>query len=109
MKQSCLTRQPTIVDLGNGKYQFIYDQQEIQRPDSEDPQDTMFLYDFVETPSAHSDDILRALIHKVYTIDDEIALINNYEMRSPDAVAQYEAYQAFRQEMKVIVSETLSE
>jgi len=102
-----MTRQPAIVDLGNGKYQFIFNQEEIQRPDSDDPEETIFVYEYVEVPSPHPDDIIRALIHRVYSIDDEIALINNYNSGEQAAIDEYEAYQQYREEVKALVSEIL--
>jgi len=104
-----MTRQPAIVDLGNGKYQFIFNQEEIQRPDSENPEDTMFEYDFVEVSSHDPSSIIAALIRRTYTTNDEFALIHNFNTSDPAAIAEYENYQLYRAAMKQIVHETLGE
>ena len=98
MKQSCMTRQPAIVNLGNGKYQFIYNQQEVQRDE-----ETFWEYDYVEVDKVDKATIIQAIIHKSYSLDDEVALINNYNQGLK--IEEYEAYQQFRNDVKSIINE----
>ena len=100
MKQSCMTRQPAIVNLGNGKYQFIYNQQEVQRDE-----ETFWEYDYVEVDKVDKATIIQAIIHKSYSLDDEVALINNYNQGLK--IEEYEAYQQFRNDVKSIINELL--
>ena len=93
-----MTRQPAIVNLGNGKYQFIYNQQEVQRDE-----ETFWEYDYVEVDKVDEATIIQTIIHKSYSLDDEVALINNYNQGLK--IEEYEAYQQFRNDVKSIINE----
>ena len=100
MKNSCTYKQESIINLGNGKYQFIYNQQEVQREE-----ETFWEYDYVEVDKVDEATIIQTIIHKSYSLDDEVALINNYNQGLK--IEEYEAYQQFRNDVKSIINELL--
>jgi len=106
MRQSCLERQPAIVDLHNGKYQFIYNQEQVTFNGPNGPE-THWEYDYVEVSANEEGLIISALIHEQHSVDDEIALINNFNTGSQDAIEEYENYQNLRQSIKELVKTTL--
>jgi len=95
-----------LVDLKNGKYQFIYNQDQVTITGPNGPE-THWEYDYVEVPGTDEDLIIAALIHAQLSIDDEIALINNYNTGSQDAIEEYETYQNLRLSIKKLVKTKL--
>jgi len=107
MKQNCLERQPAIVDLKNGKFQFIYNQIEVVKQNPDGTSFTSYDYDYVEVDANDEDVIISTLIHNQFTLDDEIALINNYLAGGQQAIDEFNDYQSFRASIKTLVKTTL--
>lgn len=53
--------------------------------------------------------LISELIHKRYSIDDEIALRNNYDEDPEKYQEKYQAYMAYRAEVKQAVEEAFNE
>ena len=53
--------------------------------------------------------LISELIHKRYSFDDEIALLNNFNADPETYAQEYEDYQAFRVEVKQAVKEAFNE
>jgi len=108
MKQSCLERQPALVDLGNGKFQFIYNQEQVTAAGPDGTQ-AFWEYDYIETDSPKEDVIIAALVHQHFSLDDEIALINNFNSGTQTGIGEYASYQELRQAIKELVKTTLQD
>jgi len=65
---------------------------------------TVFDYDFVEVKDENRNSIISAIMRDKYTIDDEIALINN-KAENGNIDLEYDKYQAFRDEVKLMVGD----
>ena len=61
---------------------------------------TVFDYDQVEIAGTDKNSKIRAIIRDKYSIDDEIALINN-KLKNKDIDSEYDEYQTFRAATKV--------
>lgn len=107
MRQSCLERQPALVDLRNSKFQFIYNQEEVTKPDPDGTLKTFWEYDYIEVTGCEEAIIIAALIHQRYSLDDEIALINNFNLATEVGIAEYNTYQEYRVLIKELVKTTL--
>lgn len=107
MRQSCLERQPALVDLKNGKFQFIYNQEEVTKPDPEGALKTFWEYDYIEVTGCEEAIIIAALIHQRFSLDDEIALINNFNLGTQAEIDEYNTYQQYRSSIKELVKTTL--
>lgn len=107
MRQSCLERQPAIVDLRNGKFQFIYNQEEVIKPDLDGALKTFWEYEYIEVTGCEEAIIIAALIHQCFSLDDEIALINNYNLGTQVGIDEYNTYQDYRSTIKELVKTTL--
>lgn len=60
---------------------------------------------FVRNGTPNKDDLIKVLIHSKYSLDDEIALINNKEEKPQE----YEEYQNYRIEAKEIARNLMEE
>lgn len=107
MRQSCLERQPALVDLRNSKFQFIYNQEEVTKPDPDGALKTFWEYDYIEVTGSEEAIIIAALIHQRFSLDDEIALINNYNLGTQVGIIEYNTYQEYRSTIKELVKTTL--
>jgi hypothetical protein len=63
---------------------------------------TVFDYDSIEVKSKEKKDIIIALIREQYSVDDEIALINNNIIAKDTILPEYNDYQVFRDNVKQI-------
>ncbi len=61
-----------------------------------------FNYKYVEVKSKNRSSLICALIREEYSLEDEIALINN---NAEGEIADYEDYLVFRKSVKAIVDE----
>lgn len=91
------------------KYSTIlnYNFRETERIDyQENKTNIVYICDtiFVKNGKPNKDELIRFLIHEKYSLDDEIALLNNRE----DKPQEYNDYQLYRQEVKNLVNELLS-
>ena len=109
MRQSCLNRQPAIVDLNNGRFQFIYNQQKVEKTNPERGVELSWEYDYIDVPTCEEDIIIASLIHEQYSLDDEIALINNFNIAAQGAAQEYDVYNSVRMDIKLLVRSTLNE
>lgn len=85
---------------------FNYNTQEIERTNyPEGTTHKSYICDtiFVRNGVPNKDDLIKVLIHLKYSLDDEIALINNKEEKPNE----YEEYQNYRSEVKALVNQLL--
>lgn len=114
MKSNCVFQRPSTFDkLGNGTYHYNYNVVESVKTDPETGAETPnYDYDqvvIVGTPTY--DKVVAAVIRDKYTIDKELALINNYnryqaaadEDKEAEDLAEYEAYLTDRANIKAMV------
>lgn len=85
-----------------GGFQFRYNITESTSKDGR----TSFNFDYVNTPDIARSTLIAALIASRYSASDETALVNN-ELATPDTT-EYAEYQAYRAEVKQIVTEALN-
>ncbi len=67
-------KRPNLIQQMVGQYAIRYNVQEGFSPDNE----LGWLYEEIAVPDLRYDTVVSALIHTVYSIDDEIAIINNH-------------------------------
>lgn len=97
MKANSNTPPDSFIDLG-GRGLFNYN---ITTRVTEEGE-TEYIYDSIKIEEPFSRDaIIRALIKERYSIDDEVALINNYN--SGTGQIEYDEYQNYRTQVKTIV------
>ena len=113
MKSNCVFQKPlTFEDLGDGRYYYNFHVVETEKKDPETGEVTpSFDYDqvvIVGKPTYHK--VVAAVIRDKYSVDDELALINNYNESlkaktkgNPESVKEYEEYLVFRTETKEMV------
>lgn len=100
MKSNSNTRPERFIDLG-GRYLFNFNIIESVTESG----GTSYDCECVEIKSATKDEIVKAIIHDRYSIDDEIALVNNYNAGLH--IDEYNAYQDYRTEAKRIANESI--
>ena len=66
-------------------------------------------YNIIDVPSLTKGDIIKTLMHDVYSIDDEIALINNFNENPDKYKSDYVQYQQYRNECKIIADNILND
>lgn len=67
---------------------------------------TVYEFEYVLIPELSKNSLIQELMHKLYSIDDEIALINNYNAGID--TTEYDAYQTYRDECKSIANTIFS-
>ena len=104
MKLTSDAKLPPVLPLGDGHYQFTYNQQEVVIDDR-----TANEFDHIQLPlPVDRDKLIAGLIEQRYTKDHQIALLFNKEDGTQQHIEEYAIYQAFRQEIKSIVDSTLN-
>lgn len=103
--------EPQLLQKYNRGLLINFNVEEIQVQNEEGGTETQYEYEqvFVKI-SASREEIIAAIIHNHYPIDDEIATINNY-LADPDNAkvkAKYEIYQARRAFAKTLVDGVMS-
>jgi len=63
---------------------------------------TVFNYDYVEVKSKSKTDIIKAVMRNKYSLEDEIALINNKLGGKAKHLIEYDAYTAVRDSVKTL-------
>jgi len=63
---------------------------------------TVFDYDYVEVKSKSKADIIKAVMADKYSLEDEIALINNKLGGKAEHLIEYDAYTAVRDSIKTL-------
>jgi len=99
MKFTSDDKLPTIINLGDGHYQFSYNQQSIEV-------DGMVVNEFDHIqlpPPVDWSKLIAALIGQHYTTDDQIAIIFNKEDGSEKHLKEFVDYNTFRETIKEIV------
>ena len=86
-----------------GKLFFNYNIIESEKTDEHGTR-TVFDYDCVEVKSKDRDDIIPAIMRDKYSVNDEIALINNKSRGEEKDIIDYDDYQAFRVQAKAWAS-----
>jgi len=69
----------------------------------------MYEYDTVTIDKLDYSHIVRKLISERYTIEDELALINNYIADPAMYEDRYNEYQSYREECKLLATQILTE
>ena len=87
-----------------GKLFFNFNIVESEKTDEHGTR-TVFDYDYVEVKDKASGEIIRAIMRDKYTIEDEIALINNKFRGEVKDITEYDDYQAVRVTVKDITEE----
>jgi len=60
----------------------------------------VFNYEYVEVQGKDRTSLIRAILNDRYTLEDEIAIINNYSRDKDKYAIEYDAYQSFRDGVK---------
>lgn len=89
-----------------GKLFFNFNITESQKTDEHGTR-TNFDYEYVEVDSKDKDSIIKAIMRDGYTIDDEIAMINNKFKAGAKEDLEYDSYQAFRAAVKLIAESAI--
>jgi len=87
---------PKKFEKSNNKIQFRYNITEVEKLDETTGKSrTCWYYDYVEVNKTDRDTLIKAMIHDKFSIDDEIALINNKfkgDVKGNDEYAEYQNY-----------------
>lgn len=100
MKASSNERPPSSIDLG-GRTQFNFDIEEIATDEGPMYQYRYVIVKGIATRAA----IIRSLIAEDYSLEDEIALINNHNSDPIAYETEYTNYQNLRAECKIIATQ----
>ena len=104
MKLTSDTKYPPVLDLGDGRYQFTYNQEDVEVDGR-----TVNEFDHIQLPlPVNRDKLIAALLELRYSKDHQIAILFNKDDGTPEHAEEYATYQAFRQEIKNIVDTTLT-
>ena len=113
MKSNCVFQRPSpFINLGNGRYHYNFNVEESTRTSESGEEIPNFDYDTVEIVGIPNySKTVSAVIRNKYTLDKEIALINNYNRyklastsdRDPEDLNEYKAYLAEVEEIKAMV------
>jgi len=105
MKFTSDDKLPTIINLGDGRYQFSYNQQPVE-VDGKVANE----FDHIQLLlPVNKGKLIAALIEQRYTKDDQIAIIFNKEDGSEKHLKEFVDYNIFRETIKEIVSITLEQ
>lgn len=99
MKARSAINPQEIENLGN-RFRLNFNVQE----KVDDDNNTFFEYQSIEISELKKGVIVSNLIRLKYSLDDEIALINNYNLNNSQYQAEYEEYQNYRNNCKSIAS-----
>ena len=102
MRNNSDIRPDTFIDLG-GRYMFNFDVAERTNDDGQ----VSFDFQSVIIPLKEKDEIVKAIIHDRYTLDDEIALVNNFNAGAN--IDEYNLYQSYRTYAKSIANAAIQE
>lgn len=104
MKLTSSAKYPPVLDLGDGRYQFTYNQEEVERDGQ-----IVNEFDHIQLPlPVNRDKLIAGLIEQRYSKDHQIAILFNKDDGTQEHADEYAAYQAFRQEIKNVVDTTLN-
>lgn len=104
MKLTSDAKYPPVLDLGDGRYQFSYNQEDVERDGQ-----IVNEFDHIQLPlPVNRDKLIASLIEQRYSKDHQIAILFNKDDGSQEHADEYAAYQAFRQEIKNVVDTTLN-
>ena len=104
MKLTSDAKYPSVLDLGDGRYQFTYNQEEVERDGQ-----IVNEFDHIQLPlPVNRDKLIAALLELRYSKDHQIAILFNKDDGTQEHADEYATYQAFRQEIKNIVDTTLT-
>ena len=104
MKLTSDNKFPPVLDLGDGRYQFTYNQEDVERDGQ-----IVNEFDHIQLPlPVNRDKLIAGLIEQRYSKDHQIAILFNKDDGIQDHAEEYAAYQEFRQEIKRVVDETLN-
>ena len=70
--------------------------------------DTGYEADIVNVPRITKDEIIKSLIKQRYTLDDELAILNNKETCEERYILEYEEYKQFRLQCKQLAEEIIN-
>lgn len=93
---------PVLVEKVPNGYAVRYDLTE-----NEDDDGTYWEAEEVVSPTVSYEDVVTALIHAKYSLDSEIALLNDHISAPEASTVEWQAYQAWRSWSKWYASETL--
>ena len=104
MKLTSDTKYPPVLDLGDGRYQFTYNQEDVERDGQ-----IVNEFDHIQLPlPVNRDKLIAGLIEQRYSKDHQIAILFNRDDGTHEHADDYAAYHEFRQEIKRVVEETLN-
>ena len=104
MKLTSDAKFPPVLDLGDGRYQFTYNQEDVERDGA-----VVNEFDHIQLPlPVNRDKLIAALIEQRYSKDYQIAILFNKDDGIQDHAEEYATYQEFRQEIKRVVDKTLN-
>ena len=104
MKLTSDAKFPPVLNLGDGRYQFTYNQEDVEVDGR-----TVNEFDHIQLPlPVDRNKLIAGLIELRYTKDHQIAILFNKDDGNAEHTEEYVAYQAFRQEIKNIVDTTLT-
>ena len=104
MKLTSDAKFPPVLDLGDGRYQFTYNQEDVERDGA-----VVNEFDHIQLPlPVNRDRLIAALIEQRYSKDYQIAILFNKDDGIQDHAEEYATYQEFRQEIKRVVDKTLN-
>lgn len=104
MKAQSAINPPSYENLGN-RFRLNFNVQEKVDEDEE----MFFEFETLEVPEIKKSAIVAGLIRRKYSIDDEIALINNHEIDKTTYSVDYQEYQDYRVECKTIANDYINE
>jgi hypothetical protein len=103
MKAQADNRPETTVK-SNGKIQYNFNIKAVEKVDElKGTTHTVFEYEYVEVENTDRNTLVRAMMKDKYSIEDELALINNKFKGDPNGNIEYEDYQTYRQNVKLLV------
>ncbi len=104
MKARSAISPPLMENLGN-RFRLNF----IVQTKTDDQNDIVFEYQSIEVTEIRKSVIVSGLIRLQYSVNDEIALINNFNLDNATYRQEYEAYQNYRNECKTISTQFTNE
>lgn len=104
--------QPSLVESYQDGYLINFNVKICSMVTMEDDSQTIYKYEQVfVSRNANRNEVISAIIHNVYSTDDELAIINNYQMEPGDTeiAGEYNAYRERRTLAKEIADNVIIE
>lgn len=100
--KACYKTKPPLLEKSGANYAV---RMNLKKVDTDEGK--MWECDEIMSPTTNYDDVVAAIIRASYSLNAEIAMVNNYLTEPGERQAEWEAYQTVRSNAKAYAGDTL--